>query len=179
MSLFSFMRKRPTTIIDPQLRIVFHRETRGMNMHGHITATHADHGIVEDLVRFTFMGLVEAPRLTPQIMQFIWERAEAAGFIVHDIASYGKVIDATAAIEVSDMLSPSRRAAESRFPHPTTVPAVERVPTQADLQLAAAKNPGIHRQYPNSPSGPMAFGAPLPFGPQQQGQSRQTEPSTV
>lgn len=124
MSFLSFL--RPKTVLSKDLRIVFHRDARGLGMHGQIRATHADFNLDNDLVRFSFMGLQSPPALTPDVMAFIWERAEAAGFVVHNLANYGTVLENLAAADMKEVVSQERQEAESRFQEPQLIPAIDR-----------------------------------------------------
>ena len=123
MSLLSqipafFARRKPQNApaVSAGLRIVFHQDTRGFGQHGVIIATHVDHALNKEPVRFTFPGIHEAPALTPELIQYIWYKAEVQGFIVHSLAAYGTVMDSVKATKMADVLSQSRQDAESRFP---------------------------------------------------------------
>ena len=127
MSMFSnipslFARRKPQNApaISAGMRIVFHQDTRGFGQHGVIIATHVDHALNKEPVRFTFPGINEAPDLTPELIQYIWYKAEVEGFIVHSLKSYGSVMDSVKATKMSDVLSKPRQEAESRFPIQTS-----------------------------------------------------------
>ncbi len=147
MSIRSFFSRKPQTTVSKNLRLVFHRDTRGLGMHGEIIATHADHNLNEAPVRFSFMGLQKAPQLTPEIMALIWEKAEAAGFIVHYMANYGTVMTDLAAEEMNDIVSQERLVAESRFTAPQTVPAMDRLPKNAPAVFLSVMEQ-MQREHP-------------------------------
>lgn len=105
---------KPKQHLSTALRIVFHNQTSGLGMHGIMRASHVDHRIDEGEVRFTFIGLRKPPRLTPEVMNFIWAKAEEEGYVVHSIEKYAAVMEHVAAVSVTDVVSPSRLAAEKQ-----------------------------------------------------------------
>ena len=115
-NFFFFGRKAKQPKVSAGLKIVFHNDTRGLGMHGTLIASHVDHKLNNEPVRFTFVGMHEAPPLTPEMMEFIWYKAESAGFMVNRLATYGSVMDTVKASKISDVVSQDRLTAESRFP---------------------------------------------------------------
>lgn len=131
---------RSIEIID--LRIAFHKDANFYGTHGHIIATHVDHGLMDEEVRFVFLGVSKPPALTPHIVNFIWEEAKAKGFIPHSISSYGHVLRTHSSLNPRDIVSAERRAAEDQRAT-SSVPAVTRqdIATVNSIgQHAGAKN---------------------------------------
>ncbi len=94
------------------LKIVFHKDANLYGTHGHLKATHVDSRNVEQTVRFAFIGVSTPPALTPRIVNYIWEEAQAQGYTPIEIAKYGMVIPTDAQVRPSALVSEARRRAE-------------------------------------------------------------------
>lgn len=100
-----FAKKKPVIFNNTKrLRVLFHRETAGLPAHGAIVVDHPDYDLDNSPIRFNFLGLSTPPALTIQVMQHIVEEAEAQGYNVHHLLSYGSVIDPNPAKSISDVI---------------------------------------------------------------------------
>jgi hypothetical protein len=81
------------------LELVFHKKANLYGTHGIITASHRDQKLDNYPVRFCFVGLSEAPPMTPVIMNYIWEEAKAQGYTPFKLQSYGHVLETTPSMD--------------------------------------------------------------------------------
>lgn len=70
------------------LNIRFHKDANDYREHGTLIASHVGKGLERESVRFVFIGLDEPPAMTPAILAFIWDKAEAEGFQPIQLRSY-------------------------------------------------------------------------------------------
>lgn len=164
-NFFSFGRNINKPKVAANLQIVFHQDTRGLGMHGTLIASHVDHKLSNDPVRFTFVGMHEAPPLTPEMMEFIWYKAEAAGFMVTKLASYGSVMDSVKATKMSDVLSQDRIAAESRFPTPSAQQLPPHVAAAYGRTLGQMAVSAMAEDATNQPQQEQHFSVMQPMAP--------------
>jgi hypothetical protein len=75
------------------LEIAFHKQANLYGTHGVLVASHRDQKLANHPVRFVFVGLSEAPPLTPIIMNYIWEEARAQGYVPLKLMSYGHILE--------------------------------------------------------------------------------------
>lgn len=75
------------------LEIAFHKQANMHGTHGVLIASHRDQKLENHPVRFVFVGLSEAPPMTPIIMNYIWEEARAQGYIPFKVMSYGHILE--------------------------------------------------------------------------------------
>ena len=97
--------KKPVVFSNTKrLRVLFHRDARGLQTHGALVVSHPDYDLENNPIRFNFLGLSTPPVLTIDVFQHLVEEAEAQGYVVHHLLSYGTVIDPNPAREVSDVI---------------------------------------------------------------------------
>lgn len=94
------------------LQIAFHKEANLYGTHGLLLASHVDQGLKNVPVRFVFVGLSEAPPLTPVIMSYVWEEAKAQGYVPHALSAYGLVLETHTGLKPRDLIAKERREAE-------------------------------------------------------------------
>ena len=94
------------------LEIAFHKEANHYGTHGVIIASHKDHGLKNQSVRFVFIGMSEPPAMTPRIIEYIWEEARAQGFVPTAIQSYGSVLNTHAGLPSRALIRHQLRQAE-------------------------------------------------------------------
>lgn len=108
MSLFGYTitkKSKPVVFSDTKrIRVLFHRDTAGMQSHGAISASHVDYDLDNNPVRFSFLGMTTPPALTIETMEHIWQEAQSQGYMVHSLLSYGAVIEANPAEQVGDLI---------------------------------------------------------------------------
>jgi len=78
------------------LNIRFHTASAGLPEHGTLLVTHRDHGLEKKPVRFSFVDVATPPQLDRAVFNYIYDKAEAAGFQVHSLHSYANVAVSTA-----------------------------------------------------------------------------------
>lgn len=109
-----------------RLRVLFHRDARGLQTHGALVVSHPDYDLENNPIRFNFLGLSTPPVLTIDVFQHLIEEAEAQGYVVHHLLSYGTVIDPNPAREVSDVIQKAALSSSSALnavPAPTAPPS--------------------------------------------------------
>lgn len=94
------------------LEIAFHKEANHYGTHGMIIASHKDHGLKNQSVRFVFIGMSEPPAMTPRIIEYIWEEARAQGFVPTAIQSYGSVLNTHVGLPSRALIKHQLRQAE-------------------------------------------------------------------
>lgn len=101
-----FSKKKKTVVFNntKRLRILFHRDAAGIPAHGAVVVDHPDYDLQNNPVRFTFLGLSTPPALTIAVMEHIVEEAEAQGYVVHHLLSYGTVVDPNPARSIGDVI---------------------------------------------------------------------------
>lgn len=85
LSILGLSKKNPH-----ELEIKFHTEANHFGEHGEIVVTHKKKGLVEEPVRFVFVGVTTPPKLDARTFDQIWTEAKNQGYIPHHIACYGK-----------------------------------------------------------------------------------------
>jgi hypothetical protein len=73
------------------IEIKFHKDTNEIGEHGSFYADHVQRGLVNEPIRFAFVGLIELPSMTPELLNYIWDQAERYGYIPHSLRSYASV----------------------------------------------------------------------------------------
>ena len=106
-----------------RMRVLFHRDARGLQTHGALVVTHPDYDLDNNPIRFNFLGLSVPPVLTADVFQHLIEEAEAQGYVVHHLMSYGSVIDPNPAKDVTDVIQKAKTN--------QTVPAIMAGPNSA------------------------------------------------
>lgn len=101
-----FLKKKQPVVLDglKRLRVLFHREARGLPSHGAIAVSHADYGLDNEVIRFNFLGLSKPPALTIEVMRHLIEEAETQGYVFHQLISFGMVIDPNPAKYITDLI---------------------------------------------------------------------------
>lgn len=94
------------------LTVLFYKDALLHGHHGAILANSVLHRFESTLVRFVFPGLTEAPEMTPELMEHIWNRAAAAGFEALSLKAYGTKISARTSPTPAGAVSTLRREAE-------------------------------------------------------------------
>lgn len=89
-SMFSFLNRKHKPAFD--LTVLFHKECNGIAEHGTFYADHIQFPQKREPVRFAFQNIDNAPELTPELLAYVWEKAEHAGYIVHGLRSYATVV---------------------------------------------------------------------------------------
>lgn len=119
--------KKPVVFSNTKrLRVLFHRNARGLQTHGALVVSHPDYDLENNPIRFNFLGLSTPPVLTIDVFQHLIEEAEAQGYVVHHLLSYGTVIDPNPAREVSDVIQKAALSSSSALnavPAPTAPPS--------------------------------------------------------
>ena len=98
------------------LEIAFHKQANHYGTHGVIIASHKDHRLNNQPVRFVFVGMSEPPAMTPRIIEYIWEEACAQGFVPTSIQSYGSVLNAHVGLPSRALIKHQLRQTEG-VPH--------------------------------------------------------------
>lgn len=137
------------------LEIAFHKKANLYGTHGILMASHRDQKLDNYQVRFCFVGLSEAPAMTPVIMNYIWEEAKAQGYIPHKLLSYGHVLETTP-------------EAAAKVPQVGAVPEAIRVIAHAQEQATMTRqksdskqSPAVQAEVDNMVAG-IAAAAPAP-----------------
>jgi hypothetical protein len=94
------------------LEIAFHKEANHYGTHGVIIASHKDHGLKNQPVRFVFIGMTEPPAMTPRIIEYVWEEARAQGFVPSAIQAYGHVLHTHSGLPARALISTAQRQLE-------------------------------------------------------------------
>lgn len=71
------------------LEIRFDGEATPYGSHGRLVATSPKREIDHKEIDFVFIGLTIPPKITPDIINFIWEEARHQNYIIHHITEYG------------------------------------------------------------------------------------------
>lgn len=69
----------------------FWREAAAHGNHGTIVVNSRANGLKDAEVRFAFEGMTHPPKLTPQVLEYIWDQAAEQSFVPQYIASYANV----------------------------------------------------------------------------------------
>lgn len=69
----------------------FWREAAAHGNHGTIVVNSRANGLKDAEVRFAFEGMTNPPKLTPQVLEYIWTQAAEQGYVPQYIASYAIV----------------------------------------------------------------------------------------
>ena len=103
---FPYFRRRKPVFLDglKRLRVLFHREARGLRSHGAMAVSHADYGLDNEVIRFNFLGLSVPPALTIEVMRHLIEELETQGYVFHQLVSYGTVIYPNPTASVTDLI---------------------------------------------------------------------------
>lgn len=96
-----------------ELEIVFHKDANTYGSHGTIRASHKDYRLENACVRFAYVGTSVPPPLSPEVFEYLWEKARAAGFMPTELMTYGRVIEVSAVDSAKYLTSPDRRRVES------------------------------------------------------------------
>lgn len=75
-----------------QLEIKFHKEATPHGSHGRIEVSSKERNLKNANILFVFVGVSVPPPLTPEVMNYIWEEAQAQGFTPHTLLVYGRVL---------------------------------------------------------------------------------------
>lgn len=104
-----------------KLVIRFHSDANSMAEHGTFYASHKGLGLDNYPVRFAFEGLSTPPALNRDIFNYIMDKAEGAGFIVHGMRSYHGMVQntntkvSTAQVRQHIATTPNKRALEIHY----------------------------------------------------------------
>lgn len=74
------------------LNLLFHKQATEFGAHGYLLVNSREHKLEEAPVRFFFRGLSTPPKMTPRLIDYIWEEAKAAGFTPIHLLSYGNIL---------------------------------------------------------------------------------------
>lgn len=96
-----------------ELEIAFHKDANQYGTHGTLRASHKAQRIDKASIRFVFVGVAVPPPLSPEIFAYIWERANAEGYIPTELMTYGRVIEVSSVDSAKYLTSPERRRMES------------------------------------------------------------------
>lgn len=69
----------------------FHREAAAHGNHGTIVVNSKEHGLQDARVRFAFEGMSTPPKLTPDVVAYIWDQAMEQGYCPVHIVAYLEV----------------------------------------------------------------------------------------
>lgn len=86
--MFGFGKKKKQPVNKFDFEIAFHKDANGHTEHGSILASNRGLGLSNETVRFSFIGMYEPPLLDRDIMNYIWDRAEAQGYEPKQLRSY-------------------------------------------------------------------------------------------
>jgi len=80
-------RKNKSDLIN--LPIKFYKDANPFGEHGKLVVSHIQHGLNNEPVSFVFAGLTVPPRMTVDLIGYIWDEAEHMGYMPHYVAQYG------------------------------------------------------------------------------------------
>lgn len=122
---FSFTRKGPFD----GMKILFHKDALQIGQHGAIVANSVEKRMKNTLVRFVFAGVSEAPKMSPELLGFIWEQAAIQGYEAIYLKSYGTNVSTRVSSDVAGAVSSSRRDAEdARAGQRRDIPVASNIP---------------------------------------------------
>ena len=90
--MFTFFNKKKITM---DVEVLFHTDSNLYGSHGEIVVTNKDHNYHNKVIRFVFKGMVNPPALTPQVLEYLFKRAEEAGYIPFEVMRYGNSVNLT------------------------------------------------------------------------------------
>lgn len=130
---------------DIRLEMKFHTAVNNHIEHGTLFASHVSMGLNNFALRFVFVNLSEAPKMSREVFNYIIDQAEKEGYIVHALRSYACVTASLKPLRSVTYQSEAERAiaeAEARV-------ARQKLPLELAEQLdRIALAPGVHYKEP-------------------------------
>jgi hypothetical protein len=91
MFSFPFAKNKATApSVHLELKIAFHDDARYFGVHGRMQVSHKTKRLKGVPIVFVFPDMVTPPQLNPSMLAYIWAKAEAEGYIPHQLLEYGK-----------------------------------------------------------------------------------------
>lgn len=71
--------------------VKFHKDANGHPEHGSLYVDHTQKGLKNEPIRFSF-GDVHPANMTPELLTYIFDKAECQGYVVHCLRSYANIV---------------------------------------------------------------------------------------
>lgn len=70
----------------------FYREAAPHGSHGKIVVNSKQHELLDREVNFVFEGMTNPPKMSPQVLSYVWEQALEQGYMPQHITRYHHVM---------------------------------------------------------------------------------------
>ena len=70
----------------------FYRDAAAHGSHGKIVVNSKQHDLLDREVSFVFEGMTNPPKMSPQVLQYVWEQALEQGYVPQHLVRYHHVM---------------------------------------------------------------------------------------
>lgn len=117
-------------------KVLFHEKALQYGQHGVLLANNKARGFESERIRFVFDGIIEAPAMTPELMEHIWSEAVKQGYEPLNLLAYGSKANPSIA-GVSSKIN-DKRIGNTRVVTPAQAAPVQRKLTSNSVLQADA-----------------------------------------